>query len=179
MITILPIFFLFIACAASNTEDNVPSPALKKIIDNKHFQIVSQWANPQYTVATSQLQGLGLTSSNSIGGRMEISGITNYLTIKNDSIIASLPYYGARQMSSGSGSIDQGILIKGAAKIEIEQKGNSYILKFNINDNNVKNEHYTVRLKLNSNLSSIIDITSSHRTNIRYEGRFSKLDTIE
>lgn len=177
---VLLIFILVVSCTASNTKDKTPSTTLIAIVENKQFQLISQWAIPQSIVATSQIQGMGLTSSNGIGGRMEISGITNYLTLKNDSVYASLPYYGERRMSSGTGSIDQGIFISGIPNnLEIKQKGSAYILKFNINDSKVKNERYDIQLKLNSNLYSTIDINSTHRSGIRYEGKIIKSEAIE
>lgn len=171
---------MMMACTSSKNSTTTPSTILTDLVTTKQFSIISQWANPQNTVATSQIQAMGLTSSSAIGGRIEINGIINYLTLKNDSVFASLPYYGERRMSSGTGSIDQGIIINGIPNnLEIEQKGSTYILKFNVNDSKVRNERYDIRLKLNSNLSSTIDINSTHRSGIRYEGKIIKSEAIE
>ncbi len=171
-ISSLLVILLLVSCASTKDKDQDPSPALQEIINKRSFSIHSKEAEPQMTTSMMRLSNMGFMQANNVGGIIDIRGNHNFFTFKNDSIIASLPYYGERQLSQGYNNIDKGITLKGIPDdLEITQDGSTYNMRFTMNDANAIGEHYEVMVRLSSKLSSFIDIRSSHRLQIRYRGR--------
>jgi len=176
-IQILILMVLLVSCASTYDKNLEPSEALNQVLSEKEFTIYSQWAEPQYTAAVSQLSSLGMFGVDNAGGRINIRGNTNYLTVQNDSVMASLPFFGERQMGSSYSNIDQGINFRGIPEdFETEQEGSIYKVSFSIRDSNSRSEKYDVRIRITSKLKSTINITSTHRFSIRYQGNVEKAD---
>ena len=161
-----------LGCGAGN-KNNISqnSVMLNGMIETKSFEIISKRAYPLMTSAMQQLGNAGLFGNGSTAGSIDLTTHTNYLRMKNDSVMASLPFYGERQMGGG---------YTNASGIEFEDipkdlqmsatKDHSYEIRFNINDKNSSTENYQVYIKLSPNLASNIVIKSSHRSNIQYVG---------
>jgi len=170
-----------LACSSTKTVSTTTDEdkAFESIIKNEPFEIESTWAQPQVTTAFAQLGDFLPTGSTA--GNINLIGNTNYLQI-NDSIVkAFLPFYGERRQGSAYRSDKMGIEFEGAPedfKTNIGKK-NSYEIRFKIKDKNYSSESYTVYVQIFPNLSSSINVNSSHRSNIRYRGRANMIDNDE
>ena len=135
------------------------------------FEIESDWAQPQVTTAFAQLGDLLPAGSNA--SNISLIGNSNYLQIKDSIVNAFLPYYGERRQGGAYGSGKTGIEFEGVPQDFKTNRGkkNSYEIRFNIKDKNSRSENYTVYVQVFPNLSSSININSSHRTSISYRGR--------
>lgn len=165
------LMMLMSSCASSEKSNEPPSEALKTLVSEKSFTISSNWADPQFGRAFTQLGALGFTPGNTIGTRIDVSGLVNYLTFKNDSVFGHFPYFGERHLGSSYSNIDQGIQFKGNPKdLIITETGSTLKMTFKIADAKAKNEKYEVEVKLNSKFNTLIEISSTHRNSITYEG---------
>lgn len=153
------------------------SPALNNMVENKSFEITSKRAHPLMTSAMQQLSNAGLLGNGNTAGSIDISTHTNFLRMKNDSVMANLPFYGERQMGGGYTNAS-GIEFKGIPKdLKIQPgKGHSYEIRFDIHDTNSNTEKYEVYIKLFPNLTSTMMIRSSQRSNIQFIGHVHPLN---
>lgn len=171
------IVVVLVACGSSNQKYGAETgKILDGLIESKSFEITSSWAQPLMTSAMQQLGNAGLFINGSTAGNIDISRHTNYLKMENDSVKAILPFYGERQFGGGYNNAS-GIEFEGIPdNLQISRgKGNSYEIRFKINDKNTNTEQYQVYIKLLSDLSSTININSSNRSNIQYRGKVHAL----
>ncbi|WP_075344258.1 DUF4251 domain-containing protein [Tenacibaculum agarivorans] len=179
--SVLIILIFAVGCSSSK---EVVSPEQQKkvedLIHSKSFIITSSWAMPQVTNSLMALQNSGIFPLNSSVSMIDISSTSNSFIIKKDSISADLPYFGERQMgASGYTNRDSGIAISGIPKnykVTKTKKGNHRI-KFSVSDRNDVTENYTVNVLVFNNLSTQINITSSHRFGIGFRGTLKPLKT--
>lgn len=166
---------LMLCCLACTSTKSVSTTtdediAFKSISNNESFVIESNWAQPQVTMAFSQLGDL--LPAGSTVGNINIIGNTNYLQIKDNIVKAYLPFYGERRQGSAYRSDKMGIEFEGVPqdfKTNIGKK-NSYELRFKIKDKNYSSESYMVYVQVFPNLSSSINVNSSHRSSISFRG---------
>ncbi|WP_100615768.1 DUF4251 domain-containing protein [Confluentibacter citreus] len=173
------ILIVFVACGSGNpkySEEN--SRALRSMIENQSLEIISNRALPIMTSAMQQLGNAGLFINGSTAGSIDISTHSNYLRMKKDSVIASLPFYGERQFGGGYNT-SSGIEFEGVPDdLQINKgKESSYEIRFNMADKNSNTDNYRVYIKLFPNLTSTISINSSSRSNIQYRGNVHAIDS--
>lgn len=153
---------------------NMQSQALEQLVEQKSFQIVSEWAQPMNTNAMNSIASSGLLLPGNSGSNISLIANPNYLKMMGDSVAAYLPYFGERQLSGGYG-IGSAIEFKGHPdKLEISQnsKKKTHTIGFTIKE---KSEVYQVTITLFNSLTSHIVINSSQRNFIRYIGKVSEL----
>ena len=167
-----------ISCSSSKT---VITEAQIKTLDSMmrkpKFSITSNWAQPQVTNAMNQLANTGLMPRGSSIGNIDISGIPNFLNIKQDSIKAKLPFFGERHFGGGYTN-SEGIEFEGHPRDLQTKKGKNsqYNLQFSIRDTNSPAEVYQVHITIWPNLNSDITITSNQRNAMQYQGKVQVLD---
>lgn len=170
------VFTMLLACGTTNKNTSERAIQLHNMVENKSFEIVSNRAYPLMTSAMQQLDNMGLFVNGSTAASIDISTHGNFLRMKNDSVMANLPFYGERQMGGGYNNAS-GIEFKGIPRnLQINKlKEQSYEIRFNIHDTNSSTESYEVYIKLAPNLTSNIVVRSSHRSNIQFSGRIREL----
>ncbi|OYX28164.1 MAG: hypothetical protein B7Z06_02345 [Flavobacteriales bacterium 32-35-8] len=173
------LLILLVACGSGNpkySQEN--SNLLHNMIENQSLEIISNRALPLMTSALQQLGNAGLFVNGSTAGSIDISTHSNYLRMKKDSVMASLPFYGERQFGGGYNSAS-GIEFEGIADdLKIKKgKESSYEISFNMSDKNSSTDNYRVYIKLFPNLTSVISINSSSRSNIQYRGNVHAIDS--
>lgn len=173
----ITVYMLLLACASSNqrTSDET-SKVLDDMVNKKSFEIISSSAQPLMTAALQQLGNAGVFVNGSTAGNINLTSHTNYLRMKNDSVMAFLPFYGERQFGGGY-SNSTGIEFEGTPNnLQINKvKDSAYEIRFDIRDKNSNTENYQVYIKLFPNLTSTMMIRSSSRSNIQYRGRVNTL----
>lgn len=168
--------FLFACVSTSHKNVSETSKVLDVMIENKSFEIISKSAQPTLTAAMQQLGNTGLIANGSTAGNIDLTTHINYLRMKNDSVMADLPFYGERQFGGGYNS-STGIEFEGIPKnLQINKvKASAYEIRFDIQDKNSNTENYQVYIKLFPNLTSTMTIRSLNRSNIQYRGRVNTL----
>lgn len=176
---IVLLFFIFLTGCASAPKQVSPEKyqEFEKLVLNKNYTINSNWAYPMASNSLNQLQNTGLFPIGSNASTIDVSGTSNYFTIKNDSIFADLPYFGERQMGGNYNSSDIGINIKSPLEnvISEKDKNGNYIIKLSAKDSKNHTESYRITARLFQNNTTSIFINSSHRTPIQFRGIISKI----
>jgi len=152
----------------------IESQVLEQLVEQKSFQIVSEWAQPMNTNAMNSIASSGLLLPGNSGSNISLIANPNYLKMMGDTIAAYLPFFGERQLTAGYG-VGNAIEFNGIPdKLEISQnsKKKTYTLLFTIKE---KSEVYQVTVTLFNSLASHITINSSQRNFIRYVGKVSEL----
>jgi hypothetical protein len=173
---VLGLFAVLWSCGSSKNTvaSSVQSEVLDQLVEQKSFQIVSEWAQPMNTNAMNSIASSGLLLPGNSGSNISLIANPNYLKMMGDSVAAYLPYFGERQLSGGY-SIANAIEFKGIPdKLEISQnsKKKTYTIGFTIKE---KSEVYQVTITLFNSLASHITINSTQRNFIRYLGKVSEL----
>lgn len=122
----------------------------KKLIDSKMYVFDATW----------------LTTQN--GRRINIMGNINQIEVKNDSTKASLQYFGvvtvSRFSSEGGVKFDDKIE---DYKVKYNDKKRKIIISYTAKN---KAEKYDVAITVFKNGSAFVDLYSTYRNNITYEG---------
>ncbi len=178
---ILLLFIMLLSCAAkqrsAETLDKIED--LNALVSEGDYQINVNTARPLATGSINRIANSGLLPRGSNVGRIDLVDTASYLRVFNDSVAADLPYYGERQMGAPYNQDRAGILFKGVPqKFEVipNAKTSGYIVNFIINN---ATESFNVTVRLLPDLSSAINVNSSHRTAIWYNGLVSKYDPVE
>ncbi|GGK29617.1 hypothetical protein GCM10007962_24810 [Yeosuana aromativorans] len=173
--------FLILAitsCSSSKSSvTEAQTKALDSMMQKPEFSIKSSWAQPQVTSAMNQLANVGLIPSGSSAGNIDISGITNYLKMQQDSVRAKLPFFGERHFGGGYNN-NEGIEFEGLPNnLKIKKEKNAeYTMQFNIRDTNSPSETYQVYITIWPNLNTDITVTSAQRNPMRYQGKVQALE---
>ncbi|SNY99981.1 DUF4251 domain-containing protein [Flagellimonas pacifica] len=174
-ITIIVLAIALLSCASHSKSSATVAEvdALQKLVAEKTFIIKANWAMPMATGSLNRIANTGLIPPGSTANRIDITGNGSYLRVLGDSVAADLPYFGERQMGGGYTN-DTGIKFEGVPQ-ELtfipDDKSKGYTVNFNISKGT---ETYQVSAKLFPNRTSLINIISSQRTSIRYDGRVDK-----
>ncbi|MGB3607477.1 MAG: DUF4251 domain-containing protein [Psychroserpens sp.] len=165
------------SCASSKSSATLSEIAkLDDIVTSKTFKIESIWAMPQVTNSLASLQNSGLIAPGNSINRMNISGISNHLTVSQDSISSRLPYYGEVQMPSGyNGSDDNSITFDGLVTDykAVKNKDNSYTITFDAKSNN---ENFNVTILMYTSLQTEMILNGAKRFSIRYSGELIEIE---
>ncbi|GAL72114.1 hypothetical protein JCM19302_72 [Jejuia pallidilutea] len=160
----------FVACKSS--KDTITPEQLatfNKLVASREFTIDSDWAYPQVTNAMSQVLNSQLLGPGNNVNAINLIGNANFLTIKGDSVMSYLPYFGERQMQVAYGGTDGAIQFNGIMKDYSvkDNKDKSKTLTFSADSNG---ENFNVIIKLFQNLKSEIILNGTSRFSIRYSG---------
>ncbi|MEO9513288.1 MAG: DUF4251 domain-containing protein [Flavobacteriaceae bacterium] len=161
--------------STANTSTNLEEiAALDTMVSARMFEVVSQSAQPMATIGLNSISNAGLLPPGSSPGRIDLTTNANYVRVIGDSVIVYLPYFGERQIGGGYNNKNVGIEFKGIPKdFEIikNQKTDGYRIRFVIKNHG---ESYTMTTELFPNHNSAINVISSHRTPIAYNGKISQ-----
>lgn len=171
---------LFFNCSSSkkSVEPTIRSRAVDKMVQQKKFEVLSDWASPLATSSFTSVANSGLLLPGNTAGNISLIGNGNYLKMKKDSVFGYLPYYGERRQSGAYGANDTGISFEGIPEqlsITHDTIKLRYQIYFEIADKNNPTENYQIRMTLFPNQTSMLNVNSSHRTSINYKGRVFQL----
>ncbi|MGB5370884.1 MAG: DUF4251 domain-containing protein [Flavobacteriaceae bacterium] len=166
-------------CGAVSKNTLAETKALDELVVSKRFEIESDWALPLATNSLNSIANAGLLPPGSSANRISLVGNPNYLKVQGDSISAYLPYFGEQQMGAGYNNEGIAVQFKGVPvsyEVVKHQNRQRYEINFVIRN---KTETYTVNLLLYPKKASVINVISTHRFMIRYEGRVGPLSKIK
>tara|TARA_R110000868_G_scaffold322148_1_gene583135 strand:+ start:580 stop:1083 length:504 start_codon:yes stop_codon:yes gene_type:complete len=159
-----------VSCASSKSNATAEEmAALTSLVNNRNFNIESDWAYPLSTMAMQQVLNSGLLQPGNSAGAISLIGNSNFLTISGDSISSYLPYYGERQMQVNYGGGDSAIQFDGLLEDYelVKNKNGSYTMSFVATS---KSEQFNTNITIFPNLRSEIFLNSASRFPIRYSG---------
>jgi hypothetical protein len=131
--------------------------ALKELINSKNFIFEADWTTTQK------------------GNRINLTTNPNFLKIEGDQVTADMPYFGVAHTAIGMGSGEAGIKFEGNPKdykVEFNDKKLKAIIKFDATN---KSENFDVILSVYKSGSASLNITSSKRNSITYDGRITEI----
>lgn len=167
---------VLMGCASGAKVSSSPAEieALDNLVSSRSFEITAQWARPMPSQALNSISNAGMLPNGSNASRVDINGNGSYLRVIGDVVKADLPFFGERQMSGGYDPQRTGIQFDGVPEdlqIQANSKTKGYTMRFSINNGT---ETFQVVAQLFPSRSSTFSIVSSHRAQIRYEGRLSE-----
>lgn len=166
------ILLSIVSCGSSRVYTAQEKTSLKKLLTDQNFEIELQWARPLATNSMNQLVNVGLFRPGDNASQINLQGNQNIFKFENDTVSANLPYYGERQMGGGYNSAGGGIDFKSTPKdlmLTKDEDKDYYLMEFTVRDKD-SNENYDVSLTVYPSLSAIINIWSSQRNTIQYNG---------
>ncbi|MEM9362096.1 MAG: DUF4251 domain-containing protein [Bacteroidota bacterium] len=167
------LFFLILALSCKSTSSpEVTAQQIKEleeIMDNKSFEFRAQWARPLVTSSLNSVGNAGLLPQGSNINNIDLTGNANYFRMYGDSVAAYFPYYGEKQLGGGGYPPNENsIKFEGIPeKVNIEKNQKGYNIKFYIK---YKIETYQVNAQLFPSKKGNININSTHRFPITYQG---------
>nr|WP_299173362.1 DUF4251 domain-containing protein [uncultured Allomuricauda sp.] len=177
--TPLFLIFLLMVFGCGSQKQIVPSAAqveaLNAIVEDRAFVIDITVARPLATGAVSRIANSGLLPPGSNVSRIDLTGMSSYLRVTNDSVFAEIPYYGERQLPTTYNANNTGVQFKNIPEdFEIAQNNRThgYTVRFNVGNGT---EAFAVIAEIFPDLSSTVNVNSSHRTPIWYSGEVEKL----
>ena len=154
------VFMLVIsACGTNKQRGELPAnfETLQRVVRAGQFEIENQWAIPL------------------AGNMIDLTGNSNSITFRNDSINVYLPYFGVRHSGGGYGDRDGGIKFEGPVKdLVITEDAAKETLNLKFEGSN-ETEHFNFRITLFSNGNTTTYVNSSARNAISYRGTVRKL----
>ncbi|AEM72175.1 secreted protein [Allomuricauda ruestringensis DSM 13258] len=163
------------ACASSKSHATPEElAALDKMLSNKQFKIEAKWAQPMASQGLNSIANAGLLPPGSTASRIDVSGSSGYLRMVGDSVKANLPFFGERQMGGYYDQDKAGIKFEGIPKnlsFSSNKKDTGKTIRFTISQ---ESENFQVIAQLYPNGKARLAVSSSHRTNIWYQGNLSE-----
>ena len=129
---------------------------IKELINSKNFVFEADWASTQK------------------GRRINLTTNPNYLKVKGDQVIAYMPYFGVAHTAIGY-SGDAGIKFEDTPEnysVDFNDKKYKVVVKFDARN---KNETFNVTMTIFKNGNASMNITSSGRNGINYDGKVEAL----
>lgn len=150
----------------------------QEIIKGNSFRIEMDRAFPQNSSSFTQVfQKLNLSAGGNSVSSINISGNSDYIQIKEDTVSGNLPFFGERYSGSNLNPNERGINFEGiprSFKSHTEQGITK--ISFGINAKSHRVENYKVGIKIYDNGKADIVITSTQRSSMEYRGRVKELD---
>jgi hypothetical protein len=171
-LALIVILMSIVSCGSSKVYTAQEKASLEKLVTDKNFEIELQWARPLATNSLNQLFNAGLFRPGDNASQINLQGNGNIVKFENDTVSANLPYYGERQMGGGYNSAGGGIDFKSTPKdlrLTKDDDKDYYLIEFNVKDQD-SNENYDVSLTVYPSLNAVINIWSSQRNTIQYNG---------
>jgi len=174
------VLLLMMSCTSSKLLTEAQKQELKAWGTEKAFVIESDWAKPMPTAAFNAIANTGILGLGNSIGSINILGNVNYFKMKGDTITGYLPYYGERYMAGGynnKSAIEFSDIPRSKEIWWNEQKQRTE-MRFSIYQKD-DNEMYDIFIIIFSNNSTRMDVNSSERSLITYEGTIKALESQE
>ena len=174
------IFFVGIIVGCKSSSNSLSKETISQkvsvLLESKHFNIECSQMYPTNTSSLQAIANAGLIAPGNSVGQINITGSNNYFKIIGDSISVNLPFYGEQQLGGlAYNRNDVGFSFQGIPKEFSESKNikkNIRILNYTFPNGA---ESCKAQIRIYSQGSAEINITSSHRSSIRYRGNIKSI----
>ncbi|MDB2385543.1 DUF4251 domain-containing protein [Polaribacter sp.] len=162
---------VLVSCGSNKTINNEETfSSFKNTVNEKNIELEFEWAQ---SLGLGNVRGINsLFPNGSNPNNISLIGNPNYFKVKKDSLYIDLPYYGTQQMATTYSTRDNGISFAGIPSeknIEFISEKNKAVLKYEIK---TANDFCTMTLTLFPNNKGNLNVNSSRRTNISYNGNW-------
>lgn len=166
--------------AVISQEDVTALETVKAILDTRAYEMEINTVYPMNTMASTQaINGVLLRQTGNSATRIDVAGDNHRIKIKDSTVEGYLPFFGETRMSTGSyNGGSGGVNLDGKTKdysLSLNAKKNIYVVKFTTTDSEHNTESYNVQITAFPNKTVEVNVTSSHRTAIRYSGVLSAI----
>ncbi|MCB0474560.1 MAG: DUF4251 domain-containing protein [Flavobacteriaceae bacterium] len=175
---ILVLSTLVTACTSTKPLTETEQKELEAWGTETPFEIISNRALPMPTAAFSALANSGMLAPGNSASSIDLTTNSNFFKMKGDTISAQLPYFGERRFGGNYGSNDISIRFNGIPtrrNIALNSGKRRMEMRFRISQED-DNEVYDILVMIFPNKTTRIDVTSSERTPISYNGRIEALE---
>jgi len=148
--------------------------AFKAFIENEPYEFEARAAFPLQTQAVSQVTNSGILQPGSNSGRIDLINNTGYIKVFEDSVAVDLPYFGERRVAGGYNS-DTGISFNGKPSkyyTQYDSLKTKYVLELQLKN---RTEVFDLTIEVFPTKNTNVNITSSHRSSIRYQGAVQEI----
>lgn len=176
------IFMMLTGCSSNRSfteQENRAYQNLKDLVTSRSFKIVSSSASPIASAAFSRVANSNILGPGNNAGNIDISGNSNKLMIKGDSIQGVLPFFGEQYFGGGYNDNHTGIEfydVPNDYQVIHNDKKHAVDIHFKMDDKYRHSDHYNIMITLYLNNRSTIRVQSTSRSTIEYMGRVSKLE---
>ncbi|MDF0718225.1 DUF4251 domain-containing protein [Muricauda sp. 334s03] len=164
-----------VACASSKDKASPEEvAALDKMISDQRFEIKAIWAQPMASQGLNSIANAGLLPLGSTASQIDITSTGGYFRMVGDSVEADLPFFGERRMGGFYDQDKAGIKFEGIPKdltFSPNKKDNGQTMRFQISQDS---ENFQVFVQLYPSGKGRLTVSSTHRTNIWYQGHLSE-----
>jgi hypothetical protein len=172
------ILLLMMSCSSTEPLTEAQKLDLQSWGKEKAFIIESDWAKAMPSTALNAIGNTGILGLGNSAGSINLIGNVNYFKMKGDSISGFLPYFGERYVSGG---YNNKIAIEfndipDRKKITFNEEKRRTEMRFRIHQED-DNEIYDIFIMVYSNNTARIDVNSSERSYITYEGNIKVLES--
>lgn len=169
----LCLLLAFSACkSAGTTLTGEEQARLDRIVTERNFTMIAQWAEPTPDTGINAMASAGLFPPGSSPSRINLGENSNYFKMRGDSVFIQLPYYGERQVVKTYGKAE-GITYEGLAedlKVSRNAERNYYDIDFSAKD---RGENFLCNLRLYGGKRALLTVQSNQRNQIRYDGNIT------
>jgi len=177
--TVIILLFMM-SCSSTEPLTEAQKIDLQAWGTERAFVIESDWAKPMPTAAFNAVASTGILGLGNSAGSIDILGNVNYFKMNGDTITGYLPYYGERHMTGGYNN-KIAIEFNGIPRnkeIKWNEQKQRAEMRFSIYQKD-DNELYDIFIMVFSNKTTRMDVNSSERSLITYEGSIKTLITQE
>ena len=173
------ILLLMMSCSSSKPLTESQKQELQAWGTERAFVIESDWAKPMPSTALNAITNSGILGLGNSAGSINILGNVNYFKMKGDTINGYLPYYGERYVSGG---YNNNLAIEfndipDRKEITWNEQKQRTEMRFKIHQKD-DNENYDIFIMIYTNNSTRIDVSSSERSFITYEGYIKEFESM-
>lgn len=169
-LAILLFLVLITSCKSSFTDDDrAKLTALKQQIEEKAFEFKATTIIPFNTQALNDVAGELLLRSGNSTARINVQGDHYRMKIVGEEVTFNLPFYGERRFNT-SYNDDDGFNFKSAIKdlvVKINDKDRYVTYSFTASNST---ETLQVELQIYNMNTAKLNLNSSHRTFMKYDG---------
>lgn len=144
------------------------------------YQIKMNTAFPLTTTALNNVLNGVLVPNGDSASRIDLNDRNDFIILGKENVKADVSYYGERRISgSYGGTQDNGIKYEGLPldySTELDYEKGILSVIYRISN---QTESFDVTIELFTNGNANVNISSSHRSNIRYIGRIEELEELE
>lgn len=161
------------SCKGLDQNTAVNAQKVSDLIESGNYLITLDFANP---LGSNELRSLGLLPPGSTGSNIDITGNVNHIEFKDDSLGVQLPFYGTRHSGVTIISNGGGIVFEGQPKnykTSFNEKKQRTRISFEMKE---RSERYDVTIEVYPRSTAYVNINSSQRSSISYEGTISELE---
>ncbi|MBV7268111.1 DUF4251 domain-containing protein [Winogradskyella luteola] len=180
------ILSLLWTCKSADKAENRANDllALEQLSEQEEYRIDVKVAFPFNTLATTQvLNALLIQNAGNNPNRIDVAGNGNFIEIRKDSVKGYLPFFGERRINGGSyGANEAGIQFDGKLENytkQVNEKKGKLVLEFSTEQIKNGSDSYDVIIEIYPNENTMVTVTPTYKTFMRYSGMLTAVDIVE